>query len=113
MATFSPSAAVQLAINAAREAGLLDAPVRFARPLADSGTPLQIYLANGRVILWPPAGAAEPVATDPPAPSELDVYKRQSRRRAAWPVDRRHPRHDGRQHDPRRPAAGQGHRRCV
>ena len=42
MATFSPSAAVQLAINAAREAGLLDAPVRFARPLDDSGTPLQI-----------------------------------------------------------------------
>ena len=71
MATFSPSAAVQLAINAAREAGLLDAPVRFARPLDDSGTPLQIYLANGRVVLWPPAGAAEPVATDPPAPSEL------------------------------------------
>ena len=71
MATFSPSAAVQLAINAAREAGLLDAPVRFARPLADSGTPLQIYLANGRVILWPPTGAAETVATDPPAPSGL------------------------------------------
>lgn len=68
MATFSPSAAVQLAINAAREAGLLDAPVRFARPLDDSGTPLQIYLANGHVVLWPPAGAAEPVATDPPAP---------------------------------------------
>ena len=40
MATFSPSAAVQLAINAAREAGLLDAPVRFARPLADSGVSL-------------------------------------------------------------------------
>ena len=71
MATFSPSAAVQLAINAAREAGLLDAPVRFARPLDDSGTPLQIYLANGRVVLWPPAGAAEPVATDPPTPSGL------------------------------------------
>ena len=68
MATFSPSAAVQLAINAAREAGLLDAPVRFARPLDDSGTPLQIYLANGRVVLWPPAGAAETVATDPPTP---------------------------------------------
>ena len=68
MATFSPSAAVQLAINAAREAGLLDAPVRFARPLDDSGTPLQIYLANGRVVLWPPAGAAGTVATDPPAP---------------------------------------------
>ena len=68
MATFTPSAAVQLAINAAREAGLLDAPVRFARPLADSGTPLQIYLANGRVILWPPAGAAGTVASDPPAP---------------------------------------------
>ena len=68
MATFSPSAAVQLAINAAREAGLLDAPVRFARPLADSGTPLQIYLANGRVVLWPPADAAEPAAIDPPAP---------------------------------------------
>ncbi len=67
MATFSPSAAVQLAINAAREVGLLDAPVRFARPLDDSGTPLQIYLANGRVVLWPPAGAAETVATDPPA----------------------------------------------
>ena len=71
MATFSPSAAVQLAINAAREAGLLDAPVRFARPLDDSGTPLQIYLANGRVVLWPPAGAAETTATDPPALSEL------------------------------------------
>ena len=68
MATFSPSAAVQLAINAAREAGLLDAPVRFARPLDDSGVPLQIYLANGRVILWPPAGAAGTVASDPPAP---------------------------------------------
>ena len=68
MATFSPSAAVQLAINAAREAGLLDAPVRFARPLDDSGTPLQIYLANGRVVLWPPAGAAGTVATDAPAP---------------------------------------------
>ncbi len=68
MATFSPSAAVQLALNAAREAGLLDAPVRFARPLDDSGTPLQIYLANGRVVLWPPAGATEPVATDPPTP---------------------------------------------
>ncbi len=68
MATFSPSAAVQLAINAAREAGLLDAPVRFARPLDDSGTPLQIYLANGRVILWPPADAAGTVATDAPAP---------------------------------------------
>jgi hypothetical protein len=71
MATFSPSAAVQLAINAAREAGLLDAPVRFARPLDDSGTPLQIYLANGRVVLWPPAGAADTVTTAPPAPSEL------------------------------------------
>ncbi|MBX7250681.1 MAG: hypothetical protein K1X50_01775 [Candidatus Promineofilum sp.] len=71
MATFSPSATVQLAINAAREAGLLDAPVRFARPLDDSGTPLQIYLANGRVVLWPQAGAAETVATEPPAPSGL------------------------------------------
>ena len=70
MATFSPSAAVQLAINAAREAGLLDAPVRFAHSLDDSGTPLQIYLANGRVVLWPPADAAEP-ATAPPAPSGL------------------------------------------
>ena len=68
MATFSPSAAVQLAINAAREAGLLDAPVRFARPLDDSGTPLQIYLANGRVVLWPPADAAGTVDTDAPAP---------------------------------------------
>ena len=68
MATFSPSAAVQLAINAAREAGLLDAPVRFARPLDDSGTPLQIYLANGRVVLWPPADAAETDTVDPPAP---------------------------------------------
>ena len=71
MATFSPSATVQLAINAAREAGLLDAPVRFARPLDDSGTPLQIYLANGRVVLWPPDGAVEPEATAPPAPSGL------------------------------------------
>ena len=70
MATFSPSAAVQLAINAAREAGLLDAPVRFARPLDDSGTPLQIYLANGRVVLWPPADAGEPAAA-PPVPSGL------------------------------------------
>ena len=70
MATFSPSAAVQLAINAAREAGLLDAPVRFAHSLDDSGTPLQIYLANGRVVLWPPVDAAEP-ATAPPAPSGL------------------------------------------
>jgi len=68
MATFSPSAAVQLAINAAREAGLLDAPVRFARPLDDSGTPLQIYLANGRVILWPPADAVATATTDSPAP---------------------------------------------
>ena len=68
MATFSPSAAVQLAINAAREAGLLDAPVRFARPLDGSGTPLQIYLANGRVVLWPPADAAGTVDTDAPAP---------------------------------------------
>ncbi len=68
MATFSPSAAVQLAINAAREAGLLDAPVRFARPLDDSGVPLQIYLANGRVVLWPPADAAGTVDTDAPAP---------------------------------------------
>lgn len=68
MATFSPSAAVQLAINAAREAGLLDAPVRFARPLDDSGTPLQIYLANGRVIVWPPADAAEAIATDSTSP---------------------------------------------
>ena len=68
MATFSPSAAVQLAINAAREAGLLDAPVRFAHALDDSGTPLQIYLANGRVILWPPADAAETDSTDSPAP---------------------------------------------
>ena len=70
MATFSPSAAVQLAINAAREAGLLDAPVRFAHALDDSGTPLQIYLANGRVVLWPPADADEP-ATAPPVPSGL------------------------------------------
>ena len=68
MATFSPSAAVQLAINAAREAGLLDAPVRFAHALDESGTPLQIYLANGRVVLWPPAGAAGTVDTDAPAP---------------------------------------------
>ena len=67
MATFSPSAAVQLAINAAREAGLLDAPVRFAHSLDESGTPLQIYLANGRVVLWPPADAAE-TSTDSPAP---------------------------------------------
>ena len=71
MATFSPSAAVQLAINAAREAGLLDAPVRFARPLADSGTPLQIYLANGQVVLWPPADETVTVTTDPAAPSGL------------------------------------------
>ena len=77
MATFSPSAAVQLAINAAREAGLLDAPVRFARPLDDSGTPLQIYLANGRVVLWPPADAAEP-ATAPPRPERTPVRRRQS-----------------------------------
>jgi len=70
MATFSPSAAVQLAINAAREAVLLDAPVPFAYALDDSGTPLQIYLANGRVVLWPPVDAAEP-ATAPPAPSGL------------------------------------------
>jgi hypothetical protein len=69
MATFSPSAAVQLAINAAREAGLLDAPVRFARPLDAGGTPLQIYLANGRVVLWPPVDAAEPATTEFPAPS--------------------------------------------
>ena len=63
MATFSPSATVQLAINAAREAGLLDAPVRFARPLDDGGTPVQIYLANGRVVVWPPVeAAAEPDA---------------------------------------------------
>lgn len=68
MATFSPSATVQLALNAAREAGLLDAPVRFARPLDDSGTPLQIYLANGRVVLWPPNDAAEAIATDSPPP---------------------------------------------
>ena len=68
MATFSPSAAVQLAINAAREAGLLDAPVRFAHALDDSGTPLHIYLANGRVVLWPPARAAETTATEPLAP---------------------------------------------
>ena len=68
MATFSPSAAVQLAINAAREAGLLDAPVRFAHSLDDSGMPLQIYLANGRVVLWPPADAAETATTDSPAP---------------------------------------------
>ena len=46
MATFSPSAAVQLAINAAREAGLLDAPVRFAHALDDSGTPLQLSLIH-------------------------------------------------------------------
>ena len=70
MTVFSPSAAVQLAINAAREAGLLDAPVRFAQALDDSGTPLQIYLANGRVVLWPPVGAAEPTA-DSQAPSGL------------------------------------------
>ena len=70
MATFSPSAAVQLAINAAREAGLLDAPVHFARPLDDSGTPLQIYLANGRVILWPPADAAEPATVLPAPPTD-------------------------------------------
>ena len=68
MTVFSPSAAVQLAINAAREAGLLDAPVRFAHALDDSGTRLQIYLANGRVVLWPPAGAAETTAAAPPAP---------------------------------------------
>ena len=68
MATFSPSATVQLALNAAREAGLLDAPVRFARPLDDNGTPLQIYLANGRVVLWPPNDAAGTEATDPPTP---------------------------------------------
>ena len=68
MATFSPSAAVQLAINAAREAGLLDAPVRFAHSLDESGTPLQIYLANGRVVLWPPDDAAGTVATDAPSP---------------------------------------------
>jgi hypothetical protein len=71
MATFSPSAAVQLAINAAREAGLLDAPVRFAQLLDDSGTRLQIYLANGRVVLWPPAGAAEPTAAPPTPPMDV------------------------------------------